>query len=169
MNISDVNLILNTFHSRDWSNNYISYDNSYKRNVWFKIGYIDEFNFVKEIINNDLKLINSNYLVSDWITLLIYKEGDFFGKHCDDDSNKAFSTTGKLNYSNKKILYTGGYVLNDTYTGGDFLLNNKKISTTIGEIFIFGRNEEHEITPVKSGMRYSLHFAVETFIEKILI
>ena len=87
MNKFEVNKIIEIFHSKDWSDKYDFHNKKWKRNIWLKIGNIEDFNFVKDIINSDLKKINKNYKVSNWITFLIYKEGDFFGRHKDDDFN----------------------------------------------------------------------------------
>lgn len=153
----EINKILETLHSKDWSDKYEIHDETWKKNIWFKIGYIEDFQFVKDIINSDLQKVNENYVVSDWITFLIYNKGDFFGKHKDDD----------IRYGNRnsKILFTGGYLLNNDYTGGDFIIDNQKLNVSVGELFWFGRDKEHEVTLVESGIRYSLHFAIETKIK----
>ena len=154
MSISDVNNIFKVFHSKDWSSYYEFHKEPWKKNIWFKIGDIDEFKFVKDLINYDLKKIDEDYEVSDWITFLIYEEGDFFGLHTDDvlqyGSNK------------KKILYTGGYLLNEDFEGGEFIIDNIKNEAKIGELFLFERYLKHEVLMVNEGVRYSLHFAVET-------
>ncbi len=154
MSISDVNKILKIFHSKDWSSNYEYHYENWKRNIWFKIGDVDEFKFIKDLINSDLKKIDEDYKVSDWITFLIYEEGDFFGLHTDDvlqyDSKK------------KKVLYTGGYLLNEDFEGGEFIINNQKNESKVGDLFLFERHLKHEVLKIKNGIRYSLHFAVET-------
>lgn len=157
MDLSDVNKIMEVFKSKDWSDKYEIHEEVWKKNIWFKIGHIEDFQFIKEIINNDLQKINENYMVSDWITFLIYNKGNFFGKHKDDDI--------RYGNQNSKILFTGGYILNDDYVGGDFMVNNKKLEVGVGELFYFGRHEEHEVMLVENGVRYSLHFAIETKIK----
>jgi len=102
----------------------------------------------------DLKNINENYKVSNWITFLIYKEGDFFGIHKDDD------LTAKD--KNDKMIYSGGYLLNDDFEGGEFIIDNQILNAEIGELFFFERHLKHEVKKIKKGIRYSLHFAIET-------
>lgn len=150
MNIEDVNKILEKLHSNDWSKNYILKNEELKKNTWFSINAIPQFNFVKDIINTDLKNINENYKCSEWITLLIYETGDFFGLHNDDYVSQK-----------KQILFSGGYLLNKDYEGGEFIIGDKKLEVGIGELFYFSRKEEHEVKKIKSGKRYSLHFAIE--------
>jgi len=150
MNIENVNKILELLHSKDWSKNYMIQNEELKKNTWFYINAIPQFNFVKDIINNDLKNINENYKCSDWITLLIYETGDFFGLHNDDYVSQKNQT-----------LFSGGYLLNKDYEGGEFIISNKKLEVGIGELFYFSRKEEHEVKKIKSGKRYSLHFAIE--------
>ena len=153
MNKSEVNKIIKIFHSNDWSDKYDIHNKKWKKNIWLKIDNIKDFNFVKDIINSDLKNINKNYKVSDWITFLIYKEGDFFGKHKDDD----FDATDKEN-----PIYSGGYVLNDTFVGGEFIIDNKKLNVGVGELFFFERHLYHEVKEITKGIRYSLHFGIES-------
>jgi hypothetical protein len=77
MNLDEVDEILSVFHSKDWSKYYDFHNESWKKNVWLRIGDLEEFSFVKKVINQDLTKINKEYFVSDWITFLIYKENDF--------------------------------------------------------------------------------------------
>ena len=161
MNLSQVDKILKVFHSNDWSKYYDFHNESWKKNIWLSVGNLEEFSFIRKIINQDLFEINKEYFVSDWITFLIYKENDFFGLHKDDNIQY-----GK---SEKKILYSGGYLLNDKFEGGEFLVNNQKIQKNVGELFFFDRKAPHEVTKIESGIRYSLHFAIETFNKKTII
>lgn len=160
MENSDVNKILDLFFQKDYSEFYEHYNLDWKKNKWLKISNFSEFNFVEEIINKDLKKVNKFYEVGDFITFLIYNEGDFFGNHIDGPS-----------YSSNKsnTILTGGYLLNTDFEGGDFIIENKKLSTGIGELFLFGRNDWHEVKEVTSGIRYSLHFAINENKPKGLI
>ena len=45
----EANKVLETLHSKDWSEHYIIQNNSLKKNIWFYINNIPEFNFVKNI------------------------------------------------------------------------------------------------------------------------
>lgn len=160
MENSDVNKILDLFFQKDYSEFYEHYNLDWKKNKWLKISNFSEFNFVEEIINKDLEKVNKFYEVGDFITFLIYNEGDFFGNHIDGPS-----------YSSNKsnTVLTGGYLLNTDFEGGDFIIENKKLSTGIGELFLFGRNDWHEVKEVTSGIRYSLHFAINENKPKGLI
>lgn len=155
MNISDVTKILEVFHSKDWSSYYELHSETWKKNIWFKIGDIHEFKFVRNLIDLDLKKIDDSFQVSEWITFLIYKKGDFFGSHTDDIIS--YDTTTK-----KKIIYSGGYLLNSDFEGGDFIIDGKKNKAKIGELFLFERHLTHKVLEVENGIRYSLHFAVES-------
>lgn len=161
MKPSDVQLIIDVYNSKDWSHLYEVHNTDWKKNIWFKIGNIDEFDFVKDLINNDLKDINTKYNATNWITFLIYTKNDFFGVHTDDTFDY-----GNLN---KQLIYTGGYILNNDFEGGEFIIENKKLEINIGELFLFKRHVPHEVLKIKNGMRYSLHFGVEMEIEKSII
>lgn len=146
----EVNRILEVLHSKNWSEHYIIQNNDLKKNIWFYINDIPEFNFVKDIIGRDLKNVDKDYKCSDWLTLLIYEKDDFFGLHKDDYED-----------ARDRILFSGGYLLNSDYEGGEFMISGEKLNVAVGELFMFGRKHEHEIKPLKSGMRYSLHFAIK--------
>jgi hypothetical protein len=146
---SDVIKILEIFNSRDWTSYYKNLNiKGYKKYYKLEIGTIDEFSFVKHLINSDLKKINKNHFVSPFISFLIYDVGRFFKPHTDASS-----------YNDGTVL-SGGYLLNNNYEGGDFIIENKKLNVKLGELFVFGRNDFHEVTEIKSGVRYSLHFAI---------
>ena len=81
---------------------------------------------------------------------MIYKKGDFITEHRDTSS---FGTG----------ILSGGYLLNDEYKGGNFILDGKKLEVEVGELFTYGRDVLHEVTEVTNGVRYSLHF----FIDKV--
>lgn len=146
----EVDKILEVLHSKDWSEHYIIQDSDLKKNIWFYINSIPEFSFVKDIIDRDLKNTNTDLKCSDWLTLLIYQKDDFFGLHTDDYEN-----------AKEKILFSGGYLLNNDYEGGEFMISGEKLDVATGELFMFGRKQEHEVKPLKSGIRYSLHFAIK--------
>ncbi len=145
----EVSNILEVLHSKDWSEYYMTQNNELKRNIWFYINDIPEFSFVKDIIDNNLKNVDKTYKCSEWVTLLIYEKDDFFGLHKDDYVD-----------AKNRTVFTGGYLLNDDYEGGEFMISGEKLDAAVGELFMFERKHEHEIKPLKSGMRYSLHFAV---------
>jgi predicted 2-oxoglutarate/Fe(II)-dependent dioxygenase YbiX len=55
---------------------------------------------------------------------------------------------------------SGGILLNDDYDGGEFIIEGTPLDIPIGEVFTFGRDKLHEVKPIKSGVRYSLHFHI---------
>ncbi len=146
----EINKIFEVLNSKDWSDLYMVQNETWKKNSWFYINDITEFSFIKEIIYNDLKNVDKSYKCSEWITLLIYEKGDFFGLHKDDYLE-----------TKDRTVFSGGYLLNDDYEGGEFIIDGKKLEAGVGELFMFDRKYEHEIKPLKNGMRYSLHFGVQ--------
>ena len=63
----------------------------------------------------------------------------------------------------------GAKKTNKDYTGGKFLLENNELNSNIGELFTFSRFVTHEITPIETGTRYSLHFAVNKLKSNTII
>jgi len=90
--------------------------------------------------------LSSKYKIKDDFRGLKYTKGDFMALHKDGDYSYAH--------------LSGGILLNDDYEGGEFIIEGIPLDVPIGEVFTFGRNELHEIKPIKSGVRYSLHFHV---------
>lgn len=146
----EVDKILNTFYTKDYTHYYAYQKESWKKNIWLVISELDEFKFVREIINTEIKKIDIEYECSSFITFLIYQRGDYFSPHVDK---------GDYDKKNKTVL-TGGYVLNNTYMGGDFFIGETKIATPIGELVTFERTQVHKVSEVTNGVRYSLHFAI---------
>ena len=154
MELSDVHKTLNLLKSGKY-NHLIENEERYlgKKLSRLKIGGLKEFLYVKESIQKDLTELSKDYLVSEWISLLMYKPGDYFGIHTDGYSYSS---------DNYDTILSGGYLLNDDHIGGKFIIEGKHNITEIGELFTFDRFTKHEITPVEKGIRYSLHFAVNT-------
>jgi PKHD-type hydroxylase len=79
-----------------------------------------------------------------------YKVGEFYEWHTDRDP-----TTFMDRFSSTVIQ------LNDDYSGGELEIKNPKgelvpIENKIGNLFIFDSNLLHRVTPVETGVRYSL-------------
>lgn len=95
-------------------------------------------NFVE--IENDIQIVK----IKKQIHFHKFIKGDRFDKHNDIRDNR---------------LYAIGVLLNDTFTGGEFILHTTDeliLNKNIGNTYIFDVKIEHEITPILNGERYSL-------------
>tara|TARA_Y100000361_G_scaffold44507_1_gene38571 strand:+ start:14864 stop:15343 length:480 start_codon:yes stop_codon:yes gene_type:complete len=153
MHKKDVNKILEIYNKKDYSKNFIDYNLKWKKCKTLSLSSFSEFDFIETLLNEELKSIDENYEVSEFITLLKYQKGDFFDEHIDASSY----SSGKSN-----TILSGGILLNNEYSGGNFIINSKTLNVDIGELFTFGRNEKHQVTKVTDGIRLSLHFAVNS-------
>jgi predicted 2-oxoglutarate/Fe(II)-dependent dioxygenase YbiX len=90
--------------------------------------------------------LESHYTIKEYFRGLKYTEGDFMSLHKDGDYSQAY--------------LSGGILLNDDYDGGEFIIEGTPLDIPIGEVFTFGRDKLHEVKPIKSGVRYSLHFHI---------
>ena len=157
----EINKILDLYHSKEYSKKIVIQDLPLnKLSYWVALADLKDFDFVRDIINKDLQNIGYNdYRCAEFvapstlgqgpITLLIYEKGDFFTEHSD----KIYATG----------ILSGGYLLNDEYKGGNFIVDGKKLEVGVGELFTYGRDVLHEVTEITDGVRYSLHF----FIDKL--
>lgn len=94
----------------------------------------------EEMTNLKLKTYNHSLILHRF-----YKD-NFFAKHSDNT------------YRNEKNrAYVVGFHLNNEYEGGDYVLydTNEIINKTPGVPYFFNSKIEHEITPIKSGVRKS--------------
>jgi hypothetical protein len=161
----DIDKIFEVYHSKDYSEKIIRWRDFLKvpnslSSSWLFLTKFKEFDFVIDIINKDLQNIDNDYRCANFdipkgafegpITFMIYKKGDFITEHRDTSS---FGTG----------ILSGGYLLNDEYKGGNFILDGKKLEVEVGELFTYGRDVLHEVTEITDGVRYSLHF----FIDKV--
>tara|TARA_B110000208_G_scaffold104282_1_gene129500 strand:+ start:38 stop:478 length:441 start_codon:yes stop_codon:yes gene_type:complete len=90
--------------------------------------------------------LSPKYKLTDNFRGLKYTEGDFMSLHTDGQYSHAY--------------LSGGILLNNDYIGGKFILEETPLDVSNGEVFTFSRNALHEITPIESGIRYSLHFHI---------
>lgn len=79
-----------------------------------------------------------------------YKEGEFYGWHTDRDS-----TTFRDRFTSTVIQ------LNEDYDGGlleikDIKNNLIPLKQKIGNLYVFDSGLKHRVTPVETGIRYSL-------------
>lgn len=117
--------------------------NDYDKNIFFKkiLKWIEDTAEVK-LTNYDSNLYDS-YLIN-------YNAGDFFSKHKDSDYLK----TGVV----RKFVI--GFHLYCEYTDGDFILHTDVGHTNIlnkaGVVYLFDSEVEHEVLPIKTGVRKSI-------------
>jgi PKHD-type hydroxylase len=125
-----------------------------KTNRKSSIGWISNLGFLNERLKNKLK--NSFSINGVEVTGLgsfqftEYKEGEYFDWHVD--------STDKV-FTNRFVSIV--IQLNDNYTDGLLEIKNIKgenvpIENKIGTLYIFNSKLVHRVTPVKSGVRYSL-------------
>ena len=106
----------------------------------------NKFRWLWTMIQEVVEYTLPNYIITDWIHILEYKQGYYFDKHTD--IVKGYHTRE----------YSGGIELNDNWEGGEFLIEGKKLNTKIGKLFYFKPDLIHELRPITKGIRYSLHF-----------
>ena len=130
---------------------YVDYTFNKRRGVKF----ID--NELSNLQNKILKIINKERIFSgliyDKISYFLfneYKETDFLNYHNDGDEIK-----------NRAATITVVIQLNDNYEGGEFLYKVDGVEYEVpkikGSVFIFDSYMLHKVSPVKSGIRYSLN------------
>lgn len=91
-------------------------------------------------------ILPGKYKLKNHFRGCMYEPGDFMDPHTDGDYAYADMS--------------GGIQLNNEYSGGEFIIDSKKLEAEIGELFMFGRSTIHNINKVKEGIRYSLHFHI---------
>ena len=110
---------------------------NYKEYQWIVNRFI---NWIEEQENCKVNWVNEN---SSEFYFQSYEVGDKFNKH-DDNINDRY--------------YTAGLLLNDTFDGGEFIvdvINNTSIQfkKNIGNCYFFESNMEHELKEIVSGNR----------------
>lgn len=113
--------------------------------------YLTDYND-NEFVNNRFKnLINSkfSFKVNDVnIFLLKYLPNQSFGRHTDRNEKSEH---------HKDYIYNVNVLLNDTFEGGEFYLNDKKFEGNApGIAYTYNSYEFHEVKPIISGIRYSM-------------
>jgi PKHD-type hydroxylase len=118
------------------------------------IGWISDLGFLNERLTNKLKEtfnINGMEVTGlDPFQFTEYKEEEYFHWHTDSTT-----TTFRERFTSIVIQ------LNNTYEGGILEIKNIKgelvpIENKIGTLYIFNSRLLHRVTPVVSGIRYSL-------------
>ena len=131
-----------------------SNNTSTKINRKSSVGWVSDLGFLNERLTNKLKetfTINGMEVtgLGDY-QFTEYKEGEYFDWHTDSTT-----TIYKDRFTSIVIQ------LNDTYEGGVLEIKNLKgelvpIENKIGTLYIFNSRLTHRVTPVVSGVRYSL-------------
>jgi len=138
-------------------------DLSYRRNKVYHetnssswiFNYID--NLIKENFGDEYKLLQR-------VTILKYESGDFFHKHTDGDWNS--NLTKNLPHH----FYCGIELSKENdFNGGKFEVDGVQLEFKQGRIFTHSYNEPHEVTMVKDGVRWSIHFLVQLKTESNII
>jgi predicted 2-oxoglutarate/Fe(II)-dependent dioxygenase YbiX len=117
--------------------------NDYDKNIFFEK--------ILKWIENTAELKLNNYDSNLYDSYLIkYDEGDFFSKHKDSDYLK--------NGVVRKFVI--GFHLYCDYTDGDFILYSDtgqvNILNEAGVVYLFDSELEHEVLPIKTGVRKSI-------------
>ena len=88
-------------------------------------------------------------------------------KICKEILGEGFSSTGKMYITNYKqgqfckrhidpTDVTAIILLNNDFSGGEFVLENLKIKLDVGDILVFDKRKHHSVMPITSGNRYAL-------------
>jgi len=90
------------------------------------------------------------------LQLGIYREGDHYDWHVDDDGVAYDSSAGPFAGLNRRLSFS--ILLNEDFEGGEFLLeNNVDVNLNQqGNILLFPSTLPHKVNPVTQGTRYSL-------------
>jgi len=108
-----------------------------------------------------------NYSISrvEPLQLGIYKEGDHYDWHVDDDGTPYDNTAGPFTGLVRKLSFS--ILLNDEFEGGEFVMvKNMATHDTrdipilalnkTGRMILFPSFTPHKVNPVTKGVRYSL-------------
>lgn len=147
----DCDKIINYFEDvNEWL-----YINEYpsKNYFFYKIDFNDfktQHNLIYELINNVIvdyvKKNHSLNIKSFTFILLKYEKDQFFSKHVDKVIDSDYHKDAILNVN---------FLLNDSFTGGDFYLEDKKfVDNKVGVVFSYYSNQPHELKKIESGIRY---------------
>jgi PKHD-type hydroxylase len=159
LSIEECTYILNKCKNELILSNAMVYDNNHnisnaKTNRKSSVAWIDDLEFLNDRLKDKLKTtFNINGMEVSGLgsfQFTEYKMGDYFGWHIDSNA-----TIYKDRFASTVIQ------LNDDYTDGIFEIKNLNgdlvsIENKIGSLYIFNSNLVHQVTPVKSGIRYSL-------------
>lgn len=155
----DCNYVIQNFIENENLHLYKSENRKYSRLILFEKNKNNEFNWIWEGVNNVIqKNLGKDYYLCTWIIGLKYEVGDYFLEHQDDYGNK------------KDRLLSGGIELTkpSEYVGGDYIVEGTSLKAKQGILFTHTPTILHEITELKKGTRYSLHFCIQKKTGEIL-
>ena len=129
--------------------NFQTLDRKYKKFIIYqndeKYKYL--WNDIDSLIKNNF---GSNHYLSIWIIVLRYDIGDYFLVHED-----------RYNQDDDRYLSGGVELSNKSdFKGGEFIVNNVITPFERGKLMTHKVTELHEIKPITSGTRWSLHFGI---------
>ena len=121
-----------------------------------EIYFINDVSLYQKIMPHVVKLNKWNYNFSrvEPLQLGIYKEGDHYDWHVDDDGVAYDSSAGPFAGLNRLLSFS--ILLNDDFEGGEFVMNDVLPLNKTGQILIFPSTIKHKVNPVTQGTRYSL-------------
>lgn len=83
------------------------------------------------------------------VAIIKYNPGDYIQRHIDMGTD--FKDSHKFT---RGALYNINIRLNEEYTGGEFILDDKPFYKPVGEIYHYKSNVYHQVNKVISGVRY---------------
>ena len=146
------NNIIKVFSEEETMETLVIKGRSYKRFIIHENSpIIDKYQWLWNDIEDIVKCnLGNNHYLTIWIIVLKYDKGDYFEKHIDrpkQDDNRYLS---------------GGIELSDKsdFEGGQFVVKNIPILFEKGKLLTHKVTDSHEITKLKKGTRWSLHFGI---------
>ena len=121
-----------------------------------EIYFINDVSLYQKIMPHVVKLNKWNYNFSrvEPLQLGIYREGDHYDWHVDDDGVEYDSSAGPFAGLNRRLSFS--ILLNEEFEGGEFVMNDALSLNKTGQILIFPSTIKHKVNPVTQGTRYSL-------------
>ena len=121
-----------------------------------EIYFINDVPLYQKIMPHVVRLNKWNYNFSrvEPLQLGIYKEGDHYDWHVDDDGVAYDSSAGPFAGLNRRLSFS--ILLNEDFEGGEFVMNDALPLNKTGQILLFPSTIKHKVNPVTQGTRYSL-------------
>jgi len=121
-----------------------------------EIYFINEVSLYQKIMPHVVRLNKWNYKFSrvEPLQLGIYREGDHYDWHVDDDGVSYDNSAGPFAGLNRLLSFS--ILLNEEFDGGEFVINDVLPLNKTGQILLFPSTIKHKVNPVTQGTRYSL-------------